>query len=312
MLVVFTPFAVNHLVRGRLLLGLACLAIVILFAVEVWRLKHRRPYAPLRIFLTVVPVILFALWLSLETQGVIGVLWTLLAIFSYYFILPEIKAWVANVITLLLIVPLTWIHVDPVVAIRATATMIILSGLCASAIGAVRAREAELHRQTVTDSLTSVFNRSLLASVLDSAISHHSRRGDPMTIIALDVDHFKQVNDTYGHPAGDEVLRTLGEYFLDRCRMTDTVFRTGGEEFVILLWGTTQQQAVVIAEEMREAVTSLEMPAAVTVSLGVASLRENEDWDSWLKRADESLYEAKARGRNRVEVAGPIPFASRA
>lgn len=154
----------------------------------------------------------------------------------------------------------------------------------------------------IIDSLTQVYNRSHLTVSLRSAEARERRFGTPMTIISLDIDHFKSVNDDYGHAAGDHVLQRVVEVLTSRLRDSDQVFRVGGEEFLVLLEGTPESQGVKVADELRQRVASTEIlpERPVTVSLGVAQLQRGEDIDNWLKRGDERLYRAKNRGRNMV------------
>jgi diguanylate cyclase (GGDEF)-like protein len=122
------------------------------------------------------------------------------------------------------------------------------------------------------------------------------------TLVAIDIDHFKQVNDTLGHDAGDRVLQNLAEILLQRKRRLDYVFRTGGEEFVILLRNTSLPQAVTFAEDLRRHIEATELleQHVITISAGMAEYDTAEDIDEWLKRADIQLYQAKQNGRNRV------------
>jgi len=138
------------------------------------------------------------------------------------------------------------------------------------------------------------------------------RYGKPLTIMMLDVDHFKNINDTYGHHVGDEVLQKLGEVCLRAMREIDVVGRLGGEEFAILLPEATAAQAQDAAERLRAAVAAMVMPLkqgstlSFTVSIGVAELAAyNNDVAAMLKRADEAMYAAKRSGRNRVCVQEP-------
>lgn len=123
-----------------------------------------------------------------------------------------------------------------------------------------------------------------------------------MTLLMLDVDNFKAINDTFGHPGGDEVLRGIGAYFRRRIRSSDTVFRVGGEEFLVLLFDTNAADALSTAEEMGSEIKALGLlpDHEVTMSIGIASLQPDDNLDEWVKRADEKLYLAKSSGRDRV------------
>lgn len=129
-------------------------------------------------------------------------------------------------------------------------------------------------------------------------------------MIALDIDHFKKINDWYGHDAGDAVLVSLAGLLRQACRTGDVVSRFGGEEFIILLPQTALEDAARTAERIREVVSITMFPfvGAMTVSAGVASLADCGSREALLHRADEALYEAKGAGRDAVIVAGPEGF----
>jgi diguanylate cyclase (GGDEF)-like protein len=131
-----------------------------------------------------------------------------------------------------------------------------------------------------------------------------------MALVLVDVDRFKTINDTHGHPTGDVVLGTLGRLLRDVCRETDIAARFGGEEFALVLPATDHEGAAVLAERVRTAVEAVDAPVAFTVSLGVAALGTHaSDARSLLAAADVALYRAKRRGRNRVVVARPVKVA---
>ena len=169
---------------------------------------------------------------------------------------------------------------------------------------------ARLYRLAVTDSLTRAFNRQYLSERLPKEVERHRRYGDRVSVVLFDVDHFKRVNDVHGHAAGDAVLKAIAELAAALCRETDALVRYGGEEFLLLLPGTTKDGARQMAERLRKRVAhhvvQTESGAiTVTLSAGVAELQPKEEARELLARADAALYLAKGRGRNRVEVAGP-------
>lgn len=162
----------------------------------------------------------------------------------------------------------------------------------------------------VTDVLTGLHNRRYLESHLPHEIEHAVNRGKLLSVLVLDVDFFKSVNDTYGHDAGDRVLKELAGRLRSSLRSSDLACRTGGEEFVVVLPDTNLQTAERVGERVRKIVAGKPFLAApgcylsVTVSLGVASLAGVDDSaEDLLKRADQALYRAKRDGRNRVSLA---------
>lgn len=168
--------------------------------------------------------------------------------------------------------------------------------------------EAQLQELATTDALTGLHNRRYFLSRLKEGVARSKRFGESSCVIMLDCDHFKNVNDRYGHAVGDEVLQGLAGILRQNMRQTDVVGRLGGEEFAVLLNDACLESAFEWAERVRAAVAERQYTAAgsdfvVTVSLGCAFIRAEDDENSVLQRADQALYQAKQSGRNRVEVA---------
>jgi diguanylate cyclase (GGDEF)-like protein/PAS domain S-box-containing protein len=170
--------------------------------------------------------------------------------------------------------------------------------------------EAELVRLANTDPLTGVANRRPFLSRLHEELARVRRYGTQASCLMLDFDHFKQVNDRWGHSSGDALLQHFSQLCAERLRITDLLGRLGGEEFAILMPETAQAGAVALAEQLREWVTShpLQLGAQripFSISIGVTELTASDDSpDQVLARVDAALYHAKALGRNRVEVSG--------
>lgn len=169
----------------------------------------------------------------------------------------------------------------------------------------LEAANRALDLQARTDALTGLLNRRGFESQMAFALAMARRSGRPLSLIAVDVDHFKRVNDTYGHEAGDEVLRRLARTLESRLRGSDVVARLGGEEFVVLLSDTDLAGAQAIAQALVHAMAQQQDPVVgtITLSAGVASMRGLQDnGTDMLRRGDAALYEAKGQGRNRVCV----------
>lgn len=169
---------------------------------------------------------------------------------------------------------------------------------------------ARLHSQSIRDPLTGLFNRRYLEETLDRELARAVRHGKPLSVVALDADHFKQFNDEFGHEAGDMVLKKLAEQLHLIVRPSDIACRQGGEEFLLVLPETDTKTALERAEELRQRIAMLDLQyqgrslGHITVSLGVASIPQHANTaDDLLQRADTALYQAKHNGRNRVEVA---------
>jgi diguanylate cyclase (GGDEF)-like protein len=158
------------------------------------------------------------------------------------------------------------------------------------------------------DELTGSFNRRCIMRMLDEEIARAGRSASPCSIALIDLDWFKRINDAYGHPTGDEVLRTFAITMFANIRGVDRFGRYGGEEFLLVLPDMAAEKAVRALDRLRAIIGDLDWSAfspgmTVTISAGVATLRPNETPDSFLARADSALYTAKARGRNRIASA---------
>jgi diguanylate cyclase (GGDEF)-like protein len=166
----------------------------------------------------------------------------------------------------------------------------------------------QLFHLATTDGLTGVFNRRHFLTRLDTECARSQRYGHPLTLALLDADYFKRINDKYGHPVGDEVLRAFARTCDAVIREVDFVGRLGGEEFAICMPETDIGTANQVSERLRRGIESVVVRsgghrATVTVSIGLAELGPDDSAPSLLRRVDDALYRAKAAGRNRVQVA---------
>jgi diguanylate cyclase (GGDEF)-like protein len=162
------------------------------------------------------------------------------------------------------------------------------------------------------DSLTGLYNRWYVMEKIDSEMNRALRHGSPMSVLMLDLDHFKKVNDSFGHGVGDEVLKVVGQVLRESCRVYDVAGRYGGEEFCVVLPETRVGNTKQVAERIRSRLASTELPVGsssitVTASIGVAGMDSVSDEGvvsaaALLDRADRALYSAKHHGRNRVEL----------
>ncbi|MDQ7836291.1 MAG: GGDEF domain-containing protein [Humidesulfovibrio sp.] len=169
----------------------------------------------------------------------------------------------------------------------------------------LEAMNIRLQEQATCDPLTGAYNRRYWAQVLPHEMARAGRQNTLLCLIMVDLDHFKHVNDTYGHPRGDQVLKELAKRLRKSVRATDTLFRLGGEEFAVLMPGTDLEQGGAVAEKLRVRVAAQPMAGdlEITASFGVSITRGQEPQEDFICRADEALYAAKTKGRNRVETA---------
>ncbi len=164
------------------------------------------------------------------------------------------------------------------------------------------------HRHAITDTLTRLYNVGFFKERLQMELDRAAETGDLVSVVMLDIDHFKHFNDTQGHQAGNEALATVGAILRSAGRRGEIVARYGGEEFVTLLYGATREEAARFAEAVRQKVQAYEFAGGkdqpggrVTMSAGVATFPwDAETWETLIKAADDNLYRAKQAGRNRV------------
>lgn len=166
----------------------------------------------------------------------------------------------------------------------------------------------QLEIQSRTDPLTGLLNRRVLDEITEQEFSRFKRNHEVFSLLMLDIDHFKLINDKYGHPTGDLVLQSTSKLFESHLRAHDKVARIGGEEFCVFLSGTNKQLAFEVAEKLRATIANTSIPSgngdiSITVSIGVSEVEISDfDHTDILKRADENLYRAKKSGRNRAHM----------
>ncbi|MBC7842854.1 MAG: GGDEF domain-containing protein [Gemmatimonadaceae bacterium] len=264
----------------------------------------RRTFLP---FSVVAALLIAAVIGSTLLQGFNGVLWAYPTLFICFFTLPRRLALVLSVV---LIVGVCAAGLERLGA-GASARLFISLAFVLLMINVVLGVLGELQRalvtQAITDPLTGCYNRRHLQSYVDRMVPATEASGSGPVLLAIDIDHFKSINDRHGHDVGDAVLCRLAEVVTARQRLGDLLFRTGGEEFALLLPRSTARDAVLVAEELRAYVASSELLPGekVTVSVGVSAsaLSAMRNVKDWLKSADMALYQAKHEGRDRVVLA---------
>lgn len=162
----------------------------------------------------------------------------------------------------------------------------------------------ELETLANTDSLTTMYNRRKFSEILELEIKRHQRYQKSFSLINIDIDHFKKVNDNYGHDTGDRVIEAFSHTLRSNIRETDSACRWGGEEFVLLIIEADINSVILIAEKIRKILntTNIEPVGKVTASLGVTQVKDGDSCESIITRSDQALYKAKNNGRNRMEL----------
>ncbi|MCA2984233.1 MAG: diguanylate cyclase [Gemmatimonas sp.] len=297
------PFTMTHLLYGRWGLAVViAIAQVVLFVDGRAASRNLPPPVPHLALAMILMVVVFA---SLAFQGINGALWAYPTLFICYFILPRGRALGVSSVIVVAVSLIAYDSLGGALAARLAATLALTLGMINVVLNVIDDLQQALQDQAVTDALTGAYNRRRFDEEL-ARIELTAAQGQTCTLLTLDVDHFKRVNDTYGHAVGDEVLRRVAALIKARKRRDDMLFRIGGEEFALLLPGCGATEAAALAEVLRKRIEQAEMPAGqcITVSVGVANHIVGDTPEAWARRVDAALYLAKRQGRNRVIVSG--------
>jgi diguanylate cyclase len=297
------PFAVHDFLKGRTALASAILAVVLAFAADGWALRVRRK-PPIPYGLLILPIS-GTIGLSIATQGVIGAFWCYPTVLFLFFVLTRRVAALSSLALLLGGTAMVFHYLGTRIAVRFAASLILTIFIINVIQNVVRELQRRLLEQAITDPLTGAFNRRHMDERLGEALAR-GRRRPPVSLLVIDIDHFKRVNDEHGHEAGDTVLKGLVSLVRQRVRAVDLVFRMGGEEFVVLLPDTAEDDAFLMADKLRQSIaeTTLLDGLVLTVSIGVGAAVAGDSVESWVKATDAALYAAKEAGRNRVARRG--------
>ncbi|MEW8585062.1 MAG: GGDEF domain-containing protein, partial [Candidatus Thiodiazotropha sp.] len=297
------PFAYYHLTYQHVGIGIGAVITSLSLYLVAWSC-HRKTYKTIYTFIWLTPFTTFFVAYLTNLLGITGTYWCYSTVLLYYFMMTERQAWMSNILFALVNLPQAWQLFETHEATRFTVTFLLVSAYSAIFLHIIAMQYSELQKQAITDKLTNLYNRTLLKDSLEQAIHQANRTNTPFTLIIMDVDHFKKINDELGHDIGDHVLIQLGIFLKDFLRGSDKIFRIGGEEFLILLYNTDEADSINMAEKIRKGIENLSLipDRKVTVSIGVAGLSSVRDWKHWMKTCDKNLYEAKNSGRNRVVV----------
>ena len=299
-LFIMTPFVIIEYIQGNLLQALLGSAIVICFTFNAFAIFKSQRYYPKSLLGIFTPAVILYLSLSIWEGDIVGLLWCYPAILAFYFVLPEKSAWLANAALVIVVSPLIYSSHDLTEAARIFGTLMVVSFLSGFFINIINKQNDKLHRMASTDPLTGLANRKSLSSDLTEAIELAKSHDVNASLILIDIDHFKSINDNHGHEAGDKVLVMVADILSQSTRRTDKVFRVGGEEFLLLCHHTVEREAADLAESLRKAIERLKChdDVTTTASFGIAQCHKNETWQDWFNRTDKRLYSAKDAGRN--------------
>jgi diguanylate cyclase (GGDEF)-like protein len=305
-LATFVPLGIKNLLIGELFLGCVLLAFQLSFIIELValfilgesKIGYRIP--------------LFLLWLStvlsVHIFGVVATYWVFPVIVALVFIIPTKDALITNCWIIAGCAFSAWHQLEWSITLRFVVAVICCAIVAHVAVHKIVELQDRLKFLSTRDAMTGALNRGQLEAFLLRA-SDEKGTGKTSSIAVIDIDHFKQVNDLYGHDVGDEVISQVVMTLNDCSREYDLLFRLGGDEFLFLFEGLSMQSANIMMNSICDKVRSQHYPrhAQVSLSVGVAEcLLEEDSPDLWLKRADIALYEAKQNGRDQVVVASMI------
>lgn len=301
--VLLLPFAISHVVAFRWLLGGTIAGAQVILVLNAMALHRGLP--PRVPFGLMVVGLIAAVLMSIRLQGANGLLWAYPTLFICYFVLTRRTALVLSIFMAVATPWVVAVTLSPALSVRVAATMFLTLVMINVVLNVIGELQRAMLLQTITDPLTGAYNRRHLDAQLAQVVAGAGPARSVNTLLAMDIDHFKAINDQHGHAAGDRVLIELVAVVTARKRQIDTLFRTGGEEFVLLLPRTSCDDAMKVAEDLRQLVerASLLPGRNVTVSIGVSAHVPGQDASRWLQAADAALYDAKRQGRNRVVVA---------
>jgi diguanylate cyclase (GGDEF)-like protein len=301
---VVSGMAAYRFATGNLLGGLINSTIVLaIVSVLVFALSSRRVQLASLIFVLVGSAGCIA---SAVLLGRTGVFWSYVVLWINFLLVSRQVALPINLVLITVLATQGWLFEDTQEHITYSVTALLVIGYGYIFSERFSAQRGLLEELASHDPLTGAGNRRLMRTQLQKAILARDIAGQPSTLVVMDIDHFKSVNDDYGHEAGDSVLERFSAQVRSVMRSEDGFFRLGGEEFVLLMPGMDLNAARQALPGLHQRLSgAIEGPAGpIHFSAGVAELRRQDDWSSWLARADHAMYEAKHAGRNRLHFAG--------
>lgn len=295
------PFAVYRIINEQWLLGIISSALLIgvfFTGLYVWITRNLRFPSITLAFLYISGMVAVV-----HVNGASFIYWAFPTMAAVYFLIRPREAAVVNIVAMVLLMPVL-VELSGLEGFRILVTLLLNNMFAYIFSKHMRLHTNKLAKEATKDFLTGTENRKLFDEKIKESLAWYQRKGLVSALIIMDVDHFKNINDQYGHAKGDEVLIKLVSIIRQRIRITDHIFRIGGEEFAILLPETNVVFASFMAEELRQKIEQSELVEndSVTVSFGVSECKQKDTEVDWFKRADNALYSAKNSGRNKVVV----------
>lgn len=245
---------------------------------------------------------------TLATVYLIGpmqIFWAYPALLAVFYLLRPREAIGFALMVVAALVPALLREQAPHFMTTVLITIIVMSAFAFAFSVITNTQRRKLMQLATKDPLTGAGNRRRLDEKMHDVVKRYARSGTIASMLLLDLDHFKKVNDLHGHGVGDQILKSITEIVNLRIRVTDSLYRIGGEEFVVVLEGQDLHRAAHLAEQLRTLVEANELAPdqSVTISVGVAEIKADETATDWMHRADEALYRAKRSGRNASAIA---------
>ncbi len=303
--ILLLPLAIDSLLNGRHVIAFFNLLVILILAFDAVYMHYRGsfPIAPSLAFIALI----LNICVSMLEQDLLGILWIYPTTVLLFFVLTRKVANILSALSVLLITGLAYYSRQPLQETSIVIASMLLTILFANIIvKTIVNLQNRLRDISIIDDLTGAYNRRHLNDSLETALARLKRYDNTISLVLLDIDHFKRINDTLGHSAGDQVLKNIVNIIWTSLRSMDMVFRYGGEEFIVLLPEITLNNAQQVAEKLRSRIQNTDIidHQHVTISAGVAQISAKETVDNLLKRVDDALYKAKNSGRNRVCIAG--------
>lgn len=238
-------------------------------------------------------------------RGEHQIYWAYPALLATFYLAKPGEAVLISTLTIIALVPALVPRMDAIILTTTFVTLIATSAFAYAFAFLSRGQRDQLLQLARKDPLTGAGNRRALDEKLLEVCAAQARSNTPSSMLLIDIDNFKEINDEFGHAIGDQILIRLTEIIELRIRVTDSLYRIGGEEFVVVIEGQAKDKARRMAEQLRTLVEANELApgGSVTISLGVAELAVGESPGEWMRRADLALYESKRSGRNQTSLA---------
>ncbi len=301
-IIAIVPFAILAIANSQTWLGVFLLAFVVTLAINtICVLRGGREFFHHAI---VISILTTALTLAVYHRGVESVFWVFPIIATSIFVLPMRAALFFSITLTTSVSILMFLEMNPTVALRASLSLGITIILNCVVVNVIQELQNKLRRSSEEDPLTGLANRRQLDNAIMAVLNTFTRTSKPATILLIDIDSFKTINDGFGHDAGDRVIQSVASTIESNTRQSDSAFRLGGDEFLVLLNGVDWSEARAIAENIRHEVEMLSDAESfpVSISIGASVVYRRADKSSWMKRADAAMYQAKMNGRNCIHI----------